>query len=43
MLTRLTAALLIGGAALLAAGVLVFKAPFAWLAAPPRRRAPVLH
>jgi hypothetical protein len=43
MLTRFTAALVIGGAALLAAGVLVFKAPFAWLAAPPRRRAPVLR
>ncbi len=43
MLTRLTAALVIGGAALLAAGVLVFNAPFVWLAAPPGRRAPVLR
>ncbi len=43
MLTRLTAALVIGWAALLAAGVLVLKAPFAWLAAAPRRRAPLLR
>ncbi len=41
MLGRLTATLVIGWAALLAAGVLLLKAPFAWLAAPPGRRAPI--
>ena len=38
MLMRLTAALVIGWAALLAAGILVLKAPFARLAAPAARR-----
>ena len=37
MLTRVTAALVIGWAALLAAGILVLKAPFARLAGPAAR------
>jgi hypothetical protein len=40
MLMRLAAALVIGGTALLAAGVFVLKAPLVWLGTPPRRRAP---
>ncbi len=41
MLTRLLAALVIGWAAVLAAGALGLKAPFAWLAAGVARRGPM--